>query len=548
MTDRQFGILAHPTSFPGKYGIGDIGPFAYSFIDFLKKSGASLWQVLPLGHTSFGDSPYQCFSAFAGNPLLISPDLLKDEWGLLTDADLTDVPFFDENSCDYGTVIQHKMNLFRTAHRNFAENAAAHKSLLLKYKNFCKEKDFWLSGYTLFVALKDYFIRERKDQYEPDGLKNFEKQNPALSENQAADCYYGAAWNSWPEPIASFEKRAIREWTERLKAEIDFYKFLQFAFYEQWTSLKQYANASGISIIGDLPIFVSADSVDVWQNRGLFLVDDKGAPTVVAGVPPDYFSETGQLWGNPLYNWDVLRETGYEFWEKRISSCLELTDFIRIDHFRGFESYWSIPAGAATAISGKWNKGPGKEMFLTLKRKLGTLPIIAEDLGIITDKVTKLRESLGFPGMKVLQFGFDAGHGNLNIPHNFDSDNVIVYTGTHDNNTTNGWYETSDAKIRDQFRRYMNTPAENPAWDLIRLAFLSIAKIAVIPIQDVLSLGSGSRMNTPGISSGNWRFRFTEEMLAEELADSLYYLGSISDRLQKREYMDKELSDDILCD
>ena len=529
MFSRSSGILAHPTSFPGKYGIGDLGKGTEDFLNFLRNSGQKLWQVLPLGPTSFADSPYQSFSTFAGNHLLISPDILVEEGYLITE-DVENAPEFDENLIDYGEVITYKNALFKKAYSRFKESAGSKQKTA--FSAFCKKNKTWLDDYALFVAVKGSIIEERRYTYEsPEHMEYKKLMGEYLTENEFNDYFYGAVWNSWPKDIANRLPAAIKSWNAKLADEISCQKFLQYEFFRQWELVKKTANESGIQIIGDIPIFVAADSADVWANRSLFKIDENGIPTSVAGVPPDYFSETGQLWGNPLYDWNELEKSGYSWWVERIRKNLETVDIIRIDHFRGFESYWQVPYGEKTALNGKWEKGPGSKLFTVIKKQLGSLPIIAEDLGIITDKVTKLRTSLMLPGMKVLQFGFSGQTDNLNLSMNFEAASCAVYTGTHDNDTTVGWYQSLDEPIADQVRRYLNVSGEDISWDMIRLAFFSVAVIAVVPIQDVMSLGNEMRMNVPGIPFGNWRFRYTAYMLTSELAERLRYLSDITGRL-----------------
>ncbi|MDR0273593.1 MAG: 4-alpha-glucanotransferase, partial [Clostridiales bacterium] len=417
---RASGVLVHPTSFPSIYGMGDLGAGAYAFIDFMKAANQKLWQVLPLGPTGYGDSPYQSFSSFAGNQYLISPDELRKQ-GWLTDCDLEDVPWFDPRSIDFGSVIGYKMGLLKKAYNNFKTKAtAAQKAKITKFAN----RNEWLEDYALFYACKDHF----------DGME----------------------WHRWPAAIARRDVAAIAEMKKTLADTIDFCKFMQYEFFRQWGEIKDYANKAGVSVIGDIPIFVAGDSADVWANPKLFMLDEKGKPTSVAGVPPDYFSETGQLWGNPLYNWDAHKENDYDWWIKRVESVLSMVDIVRIDHFRGFESYWAIPAGEETAIEGKWQKGPGKSFFAALKKKLGNLPIIAEDLGEITEAVRKLRTSLNLPGMRVLHFAFDPTGKSTHMPHNYEDNRTVVYSGTHDNNTSQGWYAEAPEHERDYMRRVLS--------------------------------------------------------------------------------------------
>ena len=492
---RASGILAHPTSFPGKYGIGDLGSGAYAFVDFLKAAKQTLWQVLPLGPTGYGDSPYQSFSSFAGNHYLISPDILEEQ-GWLTKGDLLGGKVFDPRAIDYGKVIIYKMKLFRKAYEVFKIKATpADKAELA---TFCAKNKDWLEDYALFCAIKD----------SQDGIE----------------------WSRWPTKLAERDTMALDEVRFKLADSINFTKFLQYEFFRQWGELKAYANKNGVKIIGDIPIFVAGDSADVWGNRELYQLDAKGLPTAVAGVPPDYFSETGQLWGNPLYDWDEHKKTDYTWWCKRVQAVLGMVDIVRIDHFRGFESYWAVPYGEETAIKGEWLKGPGKDFFAALKRQLSDLPIIAEDLGEITEEVDKLRISQNLPGMRVLQFGFDSNGDGNHIPHNYDNSLTVVYSGTHDNNTTRGWYEAANESERDYFRRYLNVSGDDAAWDLIRLAFSTSGVFAIVPIQDVMNLGAEDRMNSPGLSMGWWKFRYTQDMLTYNLAGRLGYLGRLFNR------------------
>ncbi|MDR1688628.1 MAG: 4-alpha-glucanotransferase [Clostridiales bacterium] len=525
---RKSGILVHPTSFPSPYGIGDLGNTAYSFIDFLKLSGQKLWQILPLGYTSYGDSPYQSFSTFAGNPFIISPEILKKE-GLLFENDAIAPEEFskNQNKVDYGNVITYKLNILKKAYNNFKKL----KNLEAQYNEFCIENEKWLNDFALFLALKNHFINERKNAGKTKEYTKYQNANKKLlTDSQIDDFYYGAVWNSWPAEIAKREPDAVKKWAALLKEEIDFYSFGQFIFFRQWHALKDYANKNGIEIIGDIPIFVAMDSADTWSSPQQFCLKNSGEPTSVAGVPPDYFSATGQLWGNPLYDWQYHKKTGYRWWKDRIKSTLKLVDILRIDHFRGFESYWSVKYGKPTAIEGAWLKGPGAEFFSEIEAELGKLPIIAEDLGIITEKVTKLRETVGFPGMKVLQFGFDSLAENDHLPHNFKDSNLVLYTGTHDNDTSRGWYEKASEGEKDYFRRYLNVSGNDAAWDLIRLEMSSAAQTVIVPIWDVINLGGENRMNTPGVASGNWQFRYTQGMLTDEMAKGLNYLSSLYGR------------------
>lgn len=471
---RYSGILLHPTSLPSPYGIGDLGKGAYEFVDFLEGAGQSLWQVLPLGPTGFGDSPYQSYSVFAGQTLLISPEKLVEQ-GLLEPWETEEHPAFDPKTVDYGKVLEWKTIIFKKAFENFKNTAD--QSLLKEYEAFEKEQAFWLEDYALYMALRHHFEEQ--------------------------------GWTAWPKELQNPTEKLRKEWEEKLEKEIAYEKFTQFEFYKQWGELRDYANEKEISIIGDMPIFVSIDSSDVWANKALFSLDSKGYPTEVAGVPPDYFSATGQLWGNPLYDWAAHKKQGYEWWIRRIKTQLTMVDYLRIDHFRGFESYWAVPADEETAINGKWKKGPGMDLFNAVKEALGgELPIFAEDLGLITPEVESLRDECGFPGMKILQFAFETEDDSSFYPHNFTTTNCICYTGTHDNDTTFGWYEKAEERARDRVRRYLNCDGGNVSWDFIRLAMSSVAKYAIYPIQDVLRLGSDARMNVPGVLGANWAWRY----------------------------------------
>lgn len=499
---RAAGILLHPTSLPSRYGIGDFGPAAYRFVDFLRESRQSLWQTLPLGPTGYGDSPYQCFSAFAGNALLISPDLLVQE-GFLPATAVANVPPFPNNSVEYGPVIDYKMALLRQAFTHFRQHGSADQQQTVA--QFCSDNAYWLDDYALFMALKDV----HRD-------------------------HNGGVWSSWPQPIAQRKPRSMNNWRKKLADEIALHQFLQFLFFRQWLAVKNYANQAGIQIIGDLPIFVAYDSADVWANPDLFFLDDQGQATVIAGVPPDYFSATGQRWGNPLYRWDKMQADEYSWWQKRLQMSLVQADIIRIDHFRGFEGYWEIPAEEPTAVVGQWVPGPGHHFFQTLQDKLGQLPLIAEDLGVITPEVEALRDDFDFPGMKILQFGFGGERNSNFLPHHFHR-NCVVYTGTHDNETTVGWYHQAYEEERDHARRYMAVNGHDIAWDMIRLAFASVANTAVVPMQDVLSLGNEARMNFPGKVGGYWRWRFRPDALTDHLVYRLRELTQLYGRAPQQQ-------------
>ncbi|MFN2134784.1 MAG: 4-alpha-glucanotransferase [Candidatus Promineifilaceae bacterium] len=500
---RAAGVLVHPTSFPGRYGIGDLGGPAYQFVDFLERGRQSLWQVLPLGPTSYGDSPYQCFSAFAGNPLLISPDKLVEE-GFLPAQAVADVPAFPQDKVDFGWVIDFKQKLLRQAFDYFEQHGSEDQRFALDA--FCEEQADWLDDFALFMALKVHHMHQD-----------------------------GGVWNTWPYDIAHRKPEAMAWWSNYLSTDVRYHKFLQFIFFKQWLGLKQYANERGIQIVGDIPIFVAFDSADVWANPQLFFLNDDGSPMVVAGVPPDYFSATGQRWGNPLYRWDVMSANDYAWWTARLEMCFTQADIVRIDHFRGFDAYWEIPATEPTAEIGKWIKGPGQAFFEAMEDNLGSLPLIAEDLGVITPEVIALRDRFNFPGMKILQFAFGGERNSTFLPHTF-TQNFVVYTGTHDNETVIGWYGNASEEERRDVLNYMNVPnGNNIAWDLIRLAWASVANTAVAMLQDLMQLDNEARMNFPGTPSGNWQWRYLPEMLTDDIASGLHYLTNLYGRLPEME-------------
>lgn len=475
--ERAAGVLLHPTSLPGRYGIGDLGRQAYDFVDFLVAANQRLWQILPLGPTGYADSPYQCFSAFAGNPLLISPDRLVEQ-GYLPAAAVAHVPPFPGDKVDFGRVIDYKQRVLQQAYAHFKEHATAAQKAA--YTRFRKSAVFWLDDFALFMALKEH----HKDTN-------------------------GGVWSSWPAELAQRDPAALKRWSKTLAAAIDNHRFQQFLFAEQWAALKTYANERNIKIIGDVPIFVAYDSADTWSHPELFYLKPDGQPDLVAGVPPDYFSATGQRWGNPLYRWNVMREDNYAWWVERMRAVLTQTDIVRIDHFRGFAAYWEIPAEEPTAIIGRWVKGPGIPFFESLRAQLGDLPIIAEDLGVITPDVEALRDTFSFPGMKILQFAFGGEQNSDFLPYNFVP-NSVVYTGTHDNETTLGWYRNASEQERDHVRRYLAVSGDNIVWDMMRLAYGSVSDMAVIPMQDLLVLDNEARMNYPGKTGGWWGWRYTE--------------------------------------
>jgi len=505
LKNRYSGVLLHPTCLPGPYGSGDLGPSAYHFVDWLVAGSQSLWQILPLGSIGPGNSPYMSPSAFAGNELLIDLVQLRDA-GWLTDIDVTPDPFFNENRVNFPAVQRFRMARLRVAAERFFADARvdAHKA----YKAFCTDAQLWLDDYALFRALDNNHGGENK------------------------------VWQDWPVDLAQRKPEALSEAAEKLADECNFWKFCQWRFFSQWAALKEYANTRGIEIIGDMPIFVSPHSADVWANQQLFDLDAQGRPRVVAGVPPDYFSETGQHWGNPLYKWAAHEKESYRWWIERMRTTLALCDRVRIDHFRGFESYWEIPAGSPSAINGHWKKGPGAAVFNALSKALdkkktqasSALRIIAEDLGIITPEVRALREALGLPGMCILQFAFDGHTDNLYLPHNFES-NTVVYTGTHDNDTTVGWWQTLAAHEQDFVRRYLGVSGNEIQWDLIRTASASVARFSIIPMQDVLGLDSANRMNQPTLAEGAWEWRFNWGQVAPWHAERLAELTRLHGRI-----------------
>ena len=495
-SNRKAGILLHITSLPNKYGIGDLGSNAYNFVDFLEEAGQKLWQILPIGPTGYGDSPYSCFSAFAGNHLFISPEQLLKE-GLLNDDDLSDTPEFSNSKTEYNKVKDFKKTLFKKAFEKFA--FAEHK-LKNSFDKFCYENAFWLDDYVFYMSLKD--------------------------------SHNGDEWSKWEEGLTKRDISEMKKWSEKLKDEISFHKFVQFLFTHQWYKLKDYANSKDIKIVGDVPIFIAYDSSDLWGNKRLFTVENDGEPITIAGVPPDYFSPTGQLWGNPLFKWKEMEKSNFDWWVKRVRHQLKYIDILRIDHFRGFDAFWEIPGDAPTAENGKWVKGPGAKLFETLKEELGELPIIAEDLGVITKSVNELRNKFNFPGMNILQFAFGEGMETRFLPHNI-KENSVVYTGTHDNDTTRGYFEkekNNDNNINSHAQEYLNYYGDDIAQELIRVAYSSSADIVVIPMQDVLNLGSKARMNFPGALGGNWQWRFTWEQITTDLAPKYKRLTKLYER------------------
>jgi 4-alpha-glucanotransferase len=514
---RASGILLHPTSVPGQFGIGDLGEQAFAFVDFLEDAGQSIWQVLPLGPTGYGDSPYQSFSAFAGNPLLISLDNLRCD-GLLSRADLERNPaqVVSGDRIDYGAVIAHKNSLLEIAYQNFKSSA-----MNSEFEEFTRASAEWLDGYALFRALKEE--------------------------------HRGAPWLKWDRPIARHERDAVSAARRRLDDRIQAHKFFQWLFFRQWRALKSYANDKGVKVLGDMPIFVALDSADVWERAELFKLDSDRRPLVVAGVPPDYFSETGQLWGNPLYDWERMRENGFEWWISRVKTALSVFDIIRLDHFRGFAACWEVPAADETAERGEWVEVPGRALFETLRARLGELPLMAEDLGVITPDVIELRDRFEFPGMRILQFAFGADARNRDLPHNYVQ-NSVAYTGTHDNDTTLGWFHSKPGKGSTRTRaqvlrerefclKYLNSNGREIHWDFIRAVHASVSDTAIVPMQDVLGLDSSARMNLPASNHGNWGWRASAADFSASLASRLRDLTELYGRCHQRSAPSQEHED-----
>jgi len=502
---RASGILLHPTSLPGDFGIGDLGRHAFAFVDFLNRTKQTYWQILPLGPTGYGDSPYQCFSAFAGNTLLISPELLVDD-GFLTTEQITDRPGFQPHKVDYGAVHEWKNRILPLAFEGLHHITSA--DLRDNFETFIRDNESWLDDYALYRAIK-------------------------ASQGQKA-------WYEWDEPLRRRDTTALDHAAERLFSAVLAEKFYQFLFFRQWNAVKEYANRHGVRIVGDVPIFIALDSADVWRHQNLFKLNADGSPKVVAGVPPDYFSQTGQLWGNPIYDWDAMRRDGFRWWIDRVRSMLQTVDVVRIDHFRGFAAAWEVPGGDKTAENGQWVDVPGKELFDALKNSLGHLPFWAEDLGVITPDVEELRDGFGFPGMRILQFAFGGDPRNHDLPHNYIN-NCVAYTGTHDNDTTVGWWHsqagagsTRDAgeigREHDFCMRYLDTDGTEIHWDFVRAVWSSVANTAVAPLQDLLGLGTEARMNLPASTSGNWHWRFHEEAITPDIEVRLRELTEVFGR------------------
>lgn len=489
--------MLHPTSLPSAFGIGDFGAEAYQFVDFLAFANQTYWQILPLVPTGYGDSPYQGYSAFAGNTNLVSPLALVKE-DLLTEAEIYQKPDFPLDRVDFGRVIEWKDNLLRKAFERFSQTNNA--GLGQDFEVFSTENAFWLDDYALFRAVK-------------------------ISQDNKP-------WYEWQTPLKLRDEKALKQARKTLQSEIEAQKFYQFVFFRQWAALKKYANEKGVKIIGDVPIFVALNSADVWCNPQEFKLNKDGSPRVVSGVPPDYFSKTGQLWGNPIYDWEQMREDDFSWWTRRVKFTLETVDVLRVDHFRGFAACWEVPAKDKTAENGEWVDAPGEELFTALEIALGKLPVMAEDLGVITPDVEKLRDDFQFPGMRIMQYAFGGDMSNNYLPHNFVK-NCVAYTGTHDNDTTVGWFKNANEREREFCLHYLKSDAREIHWDFIRALFASIADTVIIPMQDVLGLGNEARMNLPATDSGNWNWRSREEYFSQSIAERLSDLTRIYGRNNK---------------
>lgn len=492
---RACGVLLHPTCLPGRFGVGDLGPAAHGYLEWLAHAGARWWQVLPLNPAGLGASPYAAPSTFAGNTILVSPEFLRDE-GLLEAGDLADVPEFSPFAVEFDRVAPYKRALLERAFERFAARPPV--ALAERFETFRSANGAWLRDWALFAALR--------------------RSSGELP------------WWEWPDKLALRRPGAIASWLGSHERAVRFEEFCQFLFFSQWHALRERAHALGVRILGDLPIYVARDSAEVWANRELFRLDARGRPLAVAGVPPDYFSPTGQLWGNPVYDWEANEASGWAWWVERMRAVYALVDAVRLDHFRGFVAYWEVPFGEKTAVNGRWVPGPGSRLFAALRGALGELPLVAEDLGVITEEVTALRDAEGLPGMAVLQFAFDPKESSLFLPYRHRR-NQVVYTGTHDNNTTLGWFLGDASPAEKEFvRRYLGSDGREIHWDMIRLALASVADLAIVPHQDIAGLGADCRMNTPSTPDGNWRFRLTDWMLGSALADRFADLARVYGR------------------
>ncbi len=491
LNKRSNGVLMHISSLPGNTGIGTLGKPAYDFVDFLKKSSQTYWQILPICPTSYGDSPYQSFSTFAGNPYFIDFELLVGQ-GFLQKKDYENISWgSDETQVDYGLLYEQRHKLFSIIQKNFEKNTPA------DFESFCKENAFWLDNYSLFMAIKD--------------------------------AHNGVSFLEWEKEIINREEQSLKKWTEKCSDRINYYKILQYLFFAQWNNLKKYANDNGIKIIGDIPIYVAADSADVWSNPEQFMLDENHVPIEVAGCPPDGFSADGQLWGNPVYNWDYMKKDNYSWWKKRLEMSLKNYDVLRIDHFRGFDSYYCIPFGDTTAKNGVWKKGPGTALFEEIKKCYGELPIIAEDLGFLTDSVRQMLKDVGYPGMKVLQFAFDSRENSDYLPHSY-SKNSVVYTGTHDNDTVIGWTSSAPAEDYSNAKKYLRTNDKNFPTEMMLAAIESVSNTCILCMQDLIGLDGSARMNTPSTVGNNWKWRATQNQITENISEFLSYYTKLYNR------------------
>lgn len=500
---RASGLLLHPTSLPNRFGIGDVGDAAFRFVDLLDAAGQMYWQMLPLGPTGEGNSPYQCFSAFAGNTLLISPERLVDD-GLLDGSDLSDTAQYSADKVDFDAALKFKGQVLSKAYYNFRD--LPDSGIRHAFEAFVHDNSFWLDDYAAFQVIRSLF-----------------GQKP---------------WNEWPEPLKLREPAALQAFVDANKEALEAQKFYQFLFFRQWFALRAYAHIHGVKIIGDMPIFVALDSADVWCNRDQFKLEPDGSPKVVAGVPPDYFSSSGQLWGNPIYDWDAMQKSGFSWWAARVFATLQMVDIVRIDHFRGFAAAWEIPAGDVTAENGKWVHTPGKELFSVFEKIFPALPFIAEDLGFITPDVEALRDEFAFPGMRILQYGFGGDAKDLGLPHNYVR-NCVAYTGTHDNDTAVGWFRShSDGadggsgadSTYEHTLAYLHSDGADIHWDMIRSLWASVADTAIVPVQDILGLGNEVRMNIPGSKNGNWEWRLRKDAITPEIITRLKELTELYGR------------------
>lgn len=508
LRQRSSGILLHPSSLPGPWGIGDLGPEAFAFVDFLYATEQQLWEVLPLGPTGYGDSPYQSLSAFAGNPDLLSPDLLIAD-GLLAAEDLAAVRPFPEGRVDFGVITPFKRSMLQRAHERF--RSGARPELVMAFQEFREAEKEWVEEFALFAALKN--------------------------------AHGGVQWLLWEKDFARRDPQALVKARNELADEVEYHLFAQFIFSRQWQSLRSYANRHGVQIVGDLPIFVGHDSADVWAHQDIFYLDESGDVTSVAGAAPDFFTTEGQLWGNPLYRWDVLERRGYDWWIDRFRAALKQADILRLDHFRGFAAFWEVPAGATTAATGRWTPGPGADLFEVAAQKLGPLPLVAEDLGLITPDVEALLVRLGYPGMKVLIEAFHGGSDHPYLPHNYTR-NCMVYPATHDMQTVRGWWANLTPAVQSKARLYLGVDGHDISWDLIRLALASVAGMAVFQMQDLLDLDNSTRMNTPGTTSGNWTWRYRHEQLSDNVKARLHHLTRLYGRAKlKTEESAKEVGE-----